>query len=212
MKKVTVKVRKPSTGTDCRMSSAGTITSSALRLLAARVATTKVKSSEAKIAANMRSVERSAYSGSRAGSSTTGLVCSVADRQVHLLGAVNHQHRQRPDQAPGRSDRTGWARTPGARTAQAGRCSSDRRRGRPWARLVIAASAVTRDPKENQVRRNNVSGPLIGPELSLGMGSSFILKDGPPRRRPGRPCAGNGPDALACQPRRGAFASTLAAS
>ena len=32
---MTVKVRKPSTGTDCRMSSAGTMTSSALRLLAA---------------------------------------------------------------------------------------------------------------------------------------------------------------------------------
>ena len=47
MKKVTVKVRKPSTGTDCRMSSAGMMTSSALRLLAASVATTKVKSSEA---------------------------------------------------------------------------------------------------------------------------------------------------------------------
>ncbi len=38
MKAVTVKVRKPSTGTDWRMSSAGTITSSARRLLAAAVA------------------------------------------------------------------------------------------------------------------------------------------------------------------------------
>ena len=55
-----MKVRKPSTGTDCRMSSAGTITSSALRLLAASVATTKVKASEAAIAANMRNVVRNA--------------------------------------------------------------------------------------------------------------------------------------------------------
>ena len=60
MKSTTVKVRKPSTGTDWRMSSAGTMTSSALRLLAASVATTKVKTSEATIAANIRSVVRSA--------------------------------------------------------------------------------------------------------------------------------------------------------
>ena len=60
MKKTTVKVRNPSTGTDCRMSSAGMITSSALRLLAASVPTTKVKMSDAKIAANMRRVESSA--------------------------------------------------------------------------------------------------------------------------------------------------------
>ena len=63
MKNTTVKVRKPSTGTDCRMSSAGMMTSSALRLLAASVATTKVKISEATMAANMRSVVRKAYSG-----------------------------------------------------------------------------------------------------------------------------------------------------
>ena len=43
MKKITVKVRKPSTGTDCRMSSAGMMTISALRLLAAKVAKMKVK-------------------------------------------------------------------------------------------------------------------------------------------------------------------------
>ncbi len=60
MKKVTVKVRKPSTGTDCRMSSAGTMISSALRLLAARGATTKVNRSEAARAANMRRVVRAA--------------------------------------------------------------------------------------------------------------------------------------------------------
>ena len=46
--------------------------SSALRLLAARVATTKVKMSEAKIAANMRKVVRSAYSGRFSGSRTIG--------------------------------------------------------------------------------------------------------------------------------------------
>ncbi len=74
MKKVTVKVRKPNTGIDWRMSSAGTITSPALRLLAAAVATTKVNSSEAPMAANMRIVVRSAYSGSRMGSRLTGLV------------------------------------------------------------------------------------------------------------------------------------------
>lgn len=60
MKKVTVKVRKPSTGTDCRMSSAGMITISARRLLAASVATVKVKISDTMMAANMRSVVRSA--------------------------------------------------------------------------------------------------------------------------------------------------------
>ena len=59
-KKVTVKVRKPSTGTDWRMSSAGMMTISARRLLAASVATVNVKTSEAMMAANMRSVVRSA--------------------------------------------------------------------------------------------------------------------------------------------------------
>ena len=78
MKKVTVNVRKPRTGIDWRMSSIGMITSSALRLLAARVATTKVKSREAKIAANMRSVVRRAYSGSLAGSRTIGAVWRLA--------------------------------------------------------------------------------------------------------------------------------------
>src|ERR1700760_2912324 len=56
MKKVTVKVRKPSTGTDCRMSSAGTMISPALRLLAARGATRKVNTSEANSPANIRRV------------------------------------------------------------------------------------------------------------------------------------------------------------
>ena len=81
-KNATVKVRKPRTGTDCRMSSAGTMTSSALRLFAASVATTKVKSSDARMAANMRSVVRKAYSGRLAGSSTIG---SRTNREV---GAV----------------------------------------------------------------------------------------------------------------------------
>ena len=76
-KNVTVKDKNPRIGTDCRMSSAGRITSSARRLLAASVATTKVKMSEAKIAANMRKVVRSAYSGSFAGSRVT---CSVDSR------------------------------------------------------------------------------------------------------------------------------------
>ncbi len=55
-KNATVKVRNPSTGTDCRMSSAGTTTIAALRLLAARDPTTKVKISEQMIAANIRIV------------------------------------------------------------------------------------------------------------------------------------------------------------
>ena len=59
-KNTTVKVRKPSTGTDCRMSSAGMMTNSAFRLLAARAPTTSVKRSDARIAANMRKVVRSA--------------------------------------------------------------------------------------------------------------------------------------------------------
>jgi hypothetical protein len=79
MKKTTVKVRKPSTGTDWRMSSAGTITSSALRLLAASVATMNVKASDAKMAANIRSVVRSAYSGRLAGSSVTGATSRLAN-------------------------------------------------------------------------------------------------------------------------------------
>jgi hypothetical protein len=77
MKKVTVKVRKPRTGTDCRMSRAGTMTSSALRLLAAAVATTKVKTSEAARAANIRKVVRMAYCGSNAGFSVTGAMFSA---------------------------------------------------------------------------------------------------------------------------------------
>ncbi|MCY1169988.1 hypothetical protein D9M73_100430 [compost metagenome] len=63
MKNMTVNVRKPSTGTDCRMSRAGTMISSALRLFAARVATVRVNIRDAASAPNMRRVERSAYSG-----------------------------------------------------------------------------------------------------------------------------------------------------
>ncbi len=55
-KKTKVKVRKPSTGTDWSTSRAGTTTRAALRLLAASEPTTKVKSSEQRMAANMRSV------------------------------------------------------------------------------------------------------------------------------------------------------------
>jgi len=53
------------------------MTSSALRLFAASVATTKVNRSEAKIAANMRIVVRSAYSGRLRGSSVTGAMSRV---------------------------------------------------------------------------------------------------------------------------------------
>ena len=89
---MTVKVRKPSTGTDCRMSSAGTITSSAFRLFAANVATMKVNSSDAKIAANIRNVVRSAYSGRFAGSSVTGATSSLRQRRAHLARAMGQQH------------------------------------------------------------------------------------------------------------------------
>jgi hypothetical protein len=60
MKKVTVKVRKPRIGTDCRMSSAGTMIRPACRLRAASVATTSVNTVEAASAANMRRIVRSA--------------------------------------------------------------------------------------------------------------------------------------------------------
>ena len=74
---MTVKVRKPRIGTDWRISRAGTIMSSAFRLFAASVPTTKVNSSDAKIAANMRKVVRNAYSGRFAGSSVTGATSSL---------------------------------------------------------------------------------------------------------------------------------------
>ncbi len=59
-KKATVKLRNPSTGTDCRMSRAGTMTSSAFRLLAASGATRTVKTREAAMAAKRRKVVRRA--------------------------------------------------------------------------------------------------------------------------------------------------------
>ncbi len=59
-KKAVVKLRKPRMGTDCRMSSSGTITRPARRLFAAIGAKVKVKAREATRAANMRSVVRSA--------------------------------------------------------------------------------------------------------------------------------------------------------
>ena len=60
MNPVTVTDRKPRIGTDCRMSSAGRITFSARGSRAAAVATTKVNTSDAARAANIRSSERSA--------------------------------------------------------------------------------------------------------------------------------------------------------
>ncbi len=92
MKKVTVKVRKPSTGTDCRMSSAGTMISSALRLLAASVATTKVKTSEATMAANMRSVVRSAYSGRLRGIERDRLEREARRGRGDLARAMGQRH------------------------------------------------------------------------------------------------------------------------
>jgi len=58
-KPVTVIERKPRIGIDCRMSSRGTSTRSALRDLAASSAKTPAKASEASIASAMRSVVRS---------------------------------------------------------------------------------------------------------------------------------------------------------
>ena len=98
MKKTTVKVRKPSTGTDCRMSSAGTMTSSAFRLFAASVATTNVNTSEAKIAANIRSVVRSAYSGRFAGSSVTGATSSLASGAPISCAPCASKHEGARDQ------------------------------------------------------------------------------------------------------------------
>lgn len=78
MKNATVNVRKPSTGTDCRISSAGTMTISARRLFAASVAIRNVNTRDAMIAASIRSVVRSAYSGRRVGSSTTGATVNAS--------------------------------------------------------------------------------------------------------------------------------------
>ena len=60
MNAVTVKVRNPRIGTDCRMSSIGTMICPARRLRAANVATTSVKTKLAASAANIRITVRSA--------------------------------------------------------------------------------------------------------------------------------------------------------
>ncbi len=60
MNPVIVNVRNPRIGTDCRISSAGTINCPARRLRAASVATTSVNTVEANSAANMRMTVRSA--------------------------------------------------------------------------------------------------------------------------------------------------------
>lgn len=60
MKNTAVTEIKPSTGTDCRMSSSGTSSSSARRLLAASVANVNVKASDSASAASMRNVVRAA--------------------------------------------------------------------------------------------------------------------------------------------------------
>ena len=78
MKKITVKVRKPSTGTDCRISSAGMRTRSALLLLAASGATRNVNKSEKPSAANILRVVSSAYCGRFQGSSETGCISRLA--------------------------------------------------------------------------------------------------------------------------------------
>ena len=78
MKKITVKVRKPSTGTDCRISSAGMMARSAFLLLAASGATRNVNRSEKPSAANILSVVRSAYCGKFLGSSDTGWISRLA--------------------------------------------------------------------------------------------------------------------------------------
>ena len=60
IKKMTVKVRKPRIGTDCKMSSRGISTISARRLLAASTAYMNVKMSEQTIASSIRNVVRNA--------------------------------------------------------------------------------------------------------------------------------------------------------
>ncbi len=59
-KNVTVTVRNPSTGTDCRMSSIGIRTTRARRSRAAAVPYTKVNNGDRPSAMNMRSSERAA--------------------------------------------------------------------------------------------------------------------------------------------------------
>ncbi len=59
-KPVTVMLRKVRTGTDCRMSIAGTITFAARRDRAAQVPNTKVKSTAGTSPANIRRTERAA--------------------------------------------------------------------------------------------------------------------------------------------------------
>src|SRR5215469_18943886 len=72
-KNTTVKDKYPSTGTDCRTSRIGMSTISARRLLAAAVAYNRVKIKETSSAASIRSVVRTAYIGSTAGESETGV-------------------------------------------------------------------------------------------------------------------------------------------
>lgn len=59
MKPVTVIDRKPSTGIDCRMSSAGTITFSAVRFLEAMAAKANENASDPANASSMRMLVRS---------------------------------------------------------------------------------------------------------------------------------------------------------
>ncbi len=143
MKKVTVKVRKPRIGTDWRMSSAGTISSSALRFLAARVATVKVKSREAPSAANIRSVVSRAYSGNRAGSRVTGVVRSRASGLAHLARAAQRPAPRRRPAAGRRSGPPRRVRRQRAGNARARAIRADLRRGIPWLTSQAAAKDAT---------------------------------------------------------------------
>ena len=97
-KNTTVKVRKPSTGTDCRISSAGTITSSAVRLLAASVATTKVNSSETMMAANMRKRRAQGVFRQVGGVERHGLAGQPRGGRRHFVRAMGDQHEDARDQ------------------------------------------------------------------------------------------------------------------
>src|SRR5271166_6970052 len=88
------------------MSRAGIMTSAARRLLAAAGANVNVNSSDATSAANIRIVVRSAYSGSRAGSSETAVASGLLSGatvpcaapataaitpKTHRMAAISHR-------------------------------------------------------------------------------------------------------------------------
>ena len=94
----TVKVRKPSIGTDCRMSSAGMMTSSALRLLAASVADHEGEQQR------RQDGREHAQRGAQRVFRQIGRIerdrgdIELGQRRAHLARAVGHQHEDAGDQ------------------------------------------------------------------------------------------------------------------